>query len=241
MPTETHNETEDRIRDRFQMLGRHLGDRLDDPAPAPPSSARVHRSPRHALRRRVPAMVALLLIGGSLLWLIFRHGEPADTPAIVSAGGPTTWPPAAEVHEHCVEDAQTRALYEKGDYPSEELRAQHCERMHHDLLELVQTPDDVGPGAASSAALADPTASDEFDDALAAHGLSGNDLDIQVRSAELWRAFQTRHAVPVVDPNGQQIGWFGDGFISLEDLSAAQQEAERMIAEFGRTGVLPSS
>ncbi len=250
MPTDAHDDTEGRLRDRFQILGRHLEETLDDPTPMlAPLPSRTRRAPG---RRSALVAAALILVGGAGLWMATQD---SSGPAVVSTMGsqpatsgptattdPAFWPPLAEVHEHCIEDDETRALHADGDYPSEAVRTQHCELGYHDdLLKRVGTPDDVGPGAITSAALRDLSASNEFEAALAANGMDGNDVGTQQRAAGLWRAFQSRHAVPVVDQAGRQIGWFGDGFVTMEDMPAVRQDAEQAIAEFERNGTLPPS
>lgn len=249
MPTDVHDHTEDQIHGRFQVLGRHLERSLADPIRMP--GALPSHSRRPPGRRRALIAAMLVLASGTGIWMANRsttnptvvstiEGRPVTTgPVSPTDGSTAAWPPPGEVHEHCAENEQTKALYANGDYPSEAVREQNCESRYHDLQVLVFTPDGIGPGTVSSAALRDLTASNEWHDALAAHGMDGNEIGTQRSAAELSHAFQNRHAIPVLNRTGQQIGWFGDGFVSLKDMAAVRADAERTIAEFEQSGTLP--
>lgn len=259
MPTELHDPTGDELRRRFHELGSHLERSLDS------AVSHHHAAPdpavRSTRRRRMvlPVAAAFLLAAVGGAWLMSRGSGDADvllTGDVQAASQPDgsdrsdlpAWPPPGEVHEHCVEDDATRAMYSESGAVSEEIRAQHCERRFHDLLVPVFTPDGLPDGAVSSAAMNDDTSSDELHALLTAHGLNSNDLAVQEAHQELWRAISNRHAMPVVDRDGEQIGWFGGGhepdeggFVSMEDMPKVRAEAERIIAEFERTGELPGS
>lgn len=236
MPTETdQGPTDEVIRARFHDLGHHLAS-ADDLSLSPPD-----RLPRRAAGSGRPALAAaavLVLALGIGTWAL---GRGSDEPTTVSTDGsiPSTdvapatttepWPPHAEVHEHCIEDDPTRTE------PTPEIRAQACESFRHDdVLVGVMIDGEAGIGAVRSGDMNDDTA-DAFQDALVVDAVK--DLD-QSKRDTLASAFQIRHAIPVVDRDGAQIGWWGSSFVSLDDMPAIRADAERIIAEFERTGTV---
>lgn len=258
MTTERNDPTDEDLRSRFHELGEHMERSLD--APVSLHRAATDRADSVPIRRRllVPVAAALLVAAAGGAWFTSRSSDGNDIVVTEdlhaasqpeSSAGPSVWPewpPSGEVHEHCVEDEATREMYAGSNVVSEEIRAQHCERRYHDLLVPVFTPEGMPDGAVSSAAMNDETASNELHELLTAQGLNSNNLAIQSAYQELWGAISNRHAVPVFDRDGQQIGWFGGGyepdqggFVSMEDMPKVRAEAERVIAEFERTGALP--